>query len=321
MLSRSALPMSTLFDFGGSKLLMGSSRKRGRRAKLFAGFARAADRGGRLLADAERVGRFLAGYSAFEPRESDIWIATYPRSGTTWSQYLLVLLHRGVDFEFEHIHDPSPWFERSLAVGSLRAEDFNALASPRIFKTHLPASWVPERGRVLHVHRDGRDVARSYFGLYRKYLGFQGSFSEFFDRFLNGDLQYRSWFDFERGWQVRKQERNVLSVAYEEMRANPRNYAERIAKFMGLSPSAQELDAIVAATDIKSMKEIEHKFDHAALLLRERGVQSQSFIRDGRVGAGAKELTPEQERAFQETRARTQSAPARAELRIASFLE
>lgn len=313
--------MPSLFDFSGSKLLMGSSRKRMRRAKLFAGVARAADRGSRLFADAQRVGKFLAGYSAFEARESDIWIATYPRSGTTWSQYLLVLLHRGINFEFDHIHDPSPWFERSLAVGSLRAEDLNALSSPRIFKTHLPASWVPERGRVLHVHRDGRDVARSYFGLYRKYLGFEGTFSDFFERFLNGDLQYRSWFDFERGWQLRKQERNVLSVAYEDMRARPRDYAERISTFMGLSPSSEELEAIVAATDIKAMKEIEHKFDHAALLLRERGVQSQSFIRDGRVGAGAKELTPEQERAFQETRARAQSARVRPELRIAAFLE
>lgn len=313
--------MSWISDFAGSRLLQGSEKKREFRAKLFDGLARQTSRVKGLAADAERVSRFLTGYCRFEPRESDIWVATYPRSGTTWSQYLLVLLHHGVDVEFEHIHDISPWFERSLAIGSLCAQDLNALPSPRIFKTHLPASWVPERGRVLHVHRDGKDVARSYYELYRKYLGYPGSFSDFFDRFLTGDLQYRSWFDFERGWEQRKRERNVLSVAYESMRAEPHAWIEKISGFMGLSRSNEEIEQVVHATDISAMKANESKFDHAVLVLREKGVESSSFIRDGKVGAGAKSLSPEQTRAFEEALAKAQASVPRPELRIAAFLE
>lgn len=313
--------MSWLSDFAGSRLLEGSARRRAFRAKVFAGLARGAHHVGELAADAGRVTNFLTGYSRFEARESDIWVATYPRSGTTWSQYLLVLLHHGVDVEFDHIHDISPWFERSLALGSLNAEQLNALPSPRIFKTHLPASWVPERGRVLHVHRDGKDVARSYYQLYLKYLGYEGNFSEFFERFLRGDLQYRSWFDFERGWELRRRERNVCSVNYAQMRADPEVELARIAAFMGLSRSAQEIERVAKATDIKAMKKIEAKFDHAVLVLRERGVQPSSFIRDGKVGAGAEDLSPAQEQAFAEKLAKVQSAPPRPELRIAAFLE
>lgn len=313
--------MSWLTDFAGLRLLQGSAKKRESRAKLFAGLARQSSRVKGLAADAERVSRFLMGYSRFEPRESDIWVATYPRSGTTWSQYLLVLLHHGVDVSFDHIHDISPWFERSMAIGSLRAQDLNALPSPRIFKTHLPASWVPERGRVLHVHRDGKDVARSYYALYRKYLGYQGSFAEFFDRFLTGDLQYRSWFDFERGWEQRKRERNVLSVAYESMRAEPEALITQISEFMGLSRSPEEIAKVAKATDISAMKAIESKFDHAVLVLREKGVESSSFIRDGKVGAGAKELSFEQEQAFDAALSKSQASVPRPELRIAAFLE
>lgn len=313
--------MSWLTDLAGSRLLQGSAKKREARAKLFDRLAYQTARVKGLAADAERVSRFLTGYCRFEPRESDIWVATYPRSGTTWSQYLLVLLHHGVDVEFEHIHDVSPWFERSMAIGSLRAQDLNALPSPRIFKTHLPASWVPERGRVLHVHRDGKDVARSYYALYCKYLGYQGSFSAFFERFLTGDLQYRSWFDFERGWEQRKQERNVLSVAYESMRAEPQVLIEQISTFMGLSRSRQEIEEVAKATDISAMKAIESKFDHAVLVLREKGVESSSFIRDGKVGAGAKELSVEQERAYQAALAKAQASVPSPELRIAAFLE
>lgn len=313
--------MPWLSDLAGSRLLQGSARRREFRAKVFSKLAQHSEKLGELVADAGRVSNFLTGYSRFEPRESDIWIATYPRSGTTWSQYLLVLLHHGVDVQFEHIHDVSPWFERSLALGSLRAEELNGMASPRIFKTHLPASWVPERGRVLHVHRDGKDVARSYFALYRKYLGYQGSFAQFFERFLRGDLQYRSWFDFERGWSQRRRERNVLSVAYESMRAEPEAMIGQIASFMGLRKTPEEIAAVAAATDIAAMKKIEPKFDHAVLVLRERGVQSSSFIRDGQVGAGAKELSPEQEKAFEKARMKSQSSPPRPELRIAAFLE
>lgn len=312
---------SWLSDRIGSRLLQGSQRRREFRAKCFARLGKKADRVGEWVADAGRVTHFLTGYSRFEPRESDIWVATYPRSGTTWSQYLLVLLHHGVDVEFEHIHDVSPWFERSLALGTHTAQDLNALASPRIFKTHLPASWVPERGRVLHVHRDGKDVARSYYGLYCKYLGFEGSFSDFFERFLTGDLQYRSWFDFERGWGQRAQERNVCSVDYAHMRADPQRKIREIADFLGLSRSDEEIAAVAKASDIAAMKAIEAKFDHAVLVLRERGVQPSSFIREGKVGAGSKDLSPEQIKAFEKALVKAQSAPPRPELRIAAFLE
>lgn len=270
--------------------------------------------------DAQRVANFLRESQRFEPRADDIWIATYPRSGTTWSQYILLLLVHGVDFEFEHVHDVSPWFERSLALGSHRAETLAQLEAPRIFKTHLPGGWVPKKGRILHISRDGRDVALSYFNLYQKYLGFEGSFDEFFERFLTGELQYRSWFDFEEGWKARHGEPSVLALNYEDMREDPEQAVANIASHLGLERSPAEIHAVAEAVEISKMKDIEHKFDHAQLLLRERGVVAQSFIRSGRVGHGAKGLTPDQEKAFGEAKRRSEDRKSHREYRIDAFL-
>lgn len=288
--------------------------------KALSGVAAGAQRVADLAADTKRVANFLRESQAFRPREDDIWIATYPRSGTTWSQYIVLLLQHGADLDFEHVHDLSPWFERSLALGSHDAASLAKLDGPRIFKTHLPGGWVPRTGRVLHISRDGKDVALSYFNLYQKYLGFRGSFDEFFARFLRGDLQYRSWFDFERGWQARHGQAQVLALRYEEMRAQPRVAIAKIADFLGFERSEAEIEAVTEAAELSKMKNIEHKFDHAQLLLRERGVVGKSFIRSGLVGQGAKGLSLEQERAFEAALRESQIGGLRREFRIADFL-
>ncbi|KAK9503915.1 hypothetical protein O3M35_010375 [Rhynocoris fuscipes] len=54
------------------------------------------------------------GYYNFEPREDDLWIMTYPRSGTTWSQELLWLVNNDLDYETSSkvsLYDRFPFYE------------------------------------------------------------------------------------------------------------------------------------------------------------------------------------------------------------------
>ena len=250
------------------------------------------------MADASRVLRFVDGHVAFRPRPDDVWVATYPRSGTTLMQYLLHRL-RGGDDDFDHIGRVVPWYERDLAIGRRTPSDLDDLDGPRIFKTHLPARWVPRGGRTIYIERDGRDVAVSYFHLYREYLGFRGSFDDFFARFLAGDLQYRSYFRHVAGWRERAEDPDALWLDFEELRSDRRATVERVVGFLGWDVSASRIDEVVAATQFDAMKRLESKFDHATSRLLELGVRPGRFLRRGASGDGRAQLSAAQQQALQ----------------------
>ncbi len=257
------------------------------KARLWLRLASAADTGARWLDDAARVGRFPSESSRFIPREDDVFVASYPRSGTTWMQAIVYLLHlpegAPLRFGFEHIDDVVPWYERSLSVGTRRAADFEAMLGPRCFKTHLVPRLMPAGGRVILMRRNALDVGLSYHRLYADYLGFTGSAEAFFERFLQGRVQYGAPAAHWAAWQRR--EGPLLEVAYEQLRAQPQAQVERVAAFLGLPSSPSRIEAVVQASDIEAMRAAQDKFDHATAMLRERGVRARNFIRDGQGGA------------------------------------
>lgn len=246
------------------------------------------------LGDLRRTAAFVRGRVLLRPRPDDVFVATYPRSGTTWMQFLLHLLVRGPQAEFRHINEVCPWFERSLAVGSVRPEQLEAMPSPRIFKTHLPRRWLPSGGRFVYIERDPADVLPSYYALYRSYLGYDGSLDEFIERFVDGRVQYGSWWSHVEGWRRHAGDPDVLRLRYEDLRADPAATLRRVAEHCGLSTDPERIDAAVQGASLPRMKQLESKFDHATSLLLERGVVPRSFIRRGSVGEGAEGLTEPQ---------------------------
>jgi hypothetical protein len=239
------------------------------------------DRARERVGDARRTAAFLSGRLRFSPREDDVWVATYPRSGTTWVQYMLVLLTAEPTPDFRHIQEISPWYERSLAVGSMSPEDFERLPSPRVLKTHLVPGWLPAVGRFVHVVRDVVDVARSYFHFYRTHLGFRDDLDAFMERFVEGRLQYGSWHDHGARWQRPRPGQQVLEVRYESLVSDCAAELDRIARFLGVPASADRIDSVVTRTRFGEMKRIEAKFDHATTVLLERGITPGGFIRRG----------------------------------------
>jgi hypothetical protein len=261
------------------------------------------------LQDLRRSAGFARGRVLWEPRPDDVFVATYPRSGTTWMQYLLHLLVRP-EVEFRHINDVCPWLERSLAVGSVEPEALARLPSPRIFKTHLLRQWLPRQGHFVVIVRDPADVAVSYFELYRAYLGFRGTLDEFLARFVAGRVQYGSWWAHVQSWE-RHDGPDVTFVRYEALRADPARELRRVAERAGLPCDAERIAAAVTGASLSRMKALEERFDHATSLLLERGVRPRSFIGRGQGSADA--LTPAQ-------RARIEDAGERPRARERAWL-
>ena len=58
----------------------------------------------------------LAGYV---PRREDVFVATYPKSGTNWMLQVVLQLAHGGAAEFDHVHDVVPWPDAALMPGCL----------------------------------------------------------------------------------------------------------------------------------------------------------------------------------------------------------
>ncbi len=256
----------------------------------------------RNLDNARRIAKFLRGTMELEVRQSDIFISSYPRSGTTLTQWIVYLLAHEAQPDPMHLTKVSPWFERSLAIGELSASDFDRFPSPRVFKSHLPRQWLPDGARYIYVERDGLDVLLSYFHFYRDYLGFEGSLDDFHQRFVDGRLQYGYWFDHVAGWRERASDPDVLIVRYEDLLSDRKGSIERIVEFLGWERDERWVDRVVSESSFDAMKQRESVFDHATALLLERGVSPQSFLRTGQSGLGADALSDAQVRAIRERR-------------------
>ena len=280
--------------------------------------ARSLERTIDVLADARRVTNFLRGHLEFRPRADDVYVVTYPRSGTTWMQYMLHLLTTEGEIDFTHLGEVSPWYERSLAIGSMSAADFERYDSPRVFKSHLPWGWLPQPGRYVYIWRDGRDVAVSYYHFYRSHLGFRGDFDAFFERFLRGDVQYGSWFRHVSGWQAHAEDPNVHVLTYEALTRDRARALSEVAAFCGIEADDARLQSVLERSTFEAMKTIEAKFDHTTAVLLERGMQTRSFIRSGKVGSGELTLSSAQHQAFDRLAERGDE-PTR-ELNLPAFL-
>lgn len=272
-----------------------------------------------LLGDAKRACSFFKGRLEFRPRADDIYVVSYPRSGTTWMQLLLHRLAGRDDLDFTHISEVSPWFERSLAIGTMSAADFERFPSPRIIKSHLPYGWLPRAGRFIYVWRDGRDVAVSYYHFYRSHLGFRDDFPTFFGRFLRGELQYRSWFDHVAGWLAHAGAADTQVVRYEDLHRDRAAILRRVAAHTGLAVGEDRLARIAAETSFAAMKGQEAKFDHATALLLERRGGPGDFLRRGQPGEGSAVLDTSQVAAFEQRLRESPTRPSR-QLRLSAFL-
>jgi hypothetical protein len=236
----------------------------------------------------------------FVPRPDDIFIVTYPRSGTTWMQMILYQLTTDGSMDFPHIYEYCPWFEES----SRSADGFEGRPSPRLFKSHLSYRRIPKGPcKYIYIARNGKDVAVSYFHFSRSHLGFRGTFDAFFDRFLRGRVKGGSWFKHVKGWWDHRNDANVLFLYYEELLHDLETCVRRIIAFCDLDVDPARLPAILERCSFTFMKAHESQFDPQRGVLWEQGIQWNAFIRQGRAGAWKDTLSPQQaswfERVFQ----------------------
>ncbi len=246
----------------------------------------------RIGTGTERVNSIKLRYFDYRPRDSDVFLITYPRSGTTWLQMMLYQLTTDGDMDFVHIADRLPWFERIPYSG----KDIETLPDPRIFKSHLSYADVPKgRFRYVYCCRDGGDVAVSYYHFRRSHGRYDGDFATFFDLFMRGKVPYGSWVDHVAGWWARRHDPNVLFLRYEDAVADLPEFLRVIADFCGIEIEEESVGRILNRCSFEFMKRHEARFDPAMESLWETGLTPDVSFRHGPSGDRRMWLTPEQE--------------------------
>jgi hypothetical protein len=219
----------------------------------------------------------------FKPRPDDIFIVTYPKSGTTWMQMLLVQLLWKDGAEFDHISQKSPYLEDALRYE--RLDFLDKVPSPRVIKTHMPY-WMlrPSKdARIIFVTRDPRDTFVSCYHHYELVRRFRSSFDTFMSGIVRGRGSFMSWFQFMQGWLPHRNDANLLWVRYEDLSKDLEGQARRIAAFLKIPVPEERMPDILRNCSFESMRQQDHKFDVRTVIYE---ASPGGFIRQG--GSGTK---------------------------------
>src|SRR5579864_4614101 len=111
----------------------------------------------------------------------DVFIVSYPKSGNTWTRFLIAnLVYPEKQPDFSNINlvipDPEALSKRALAN----------LPRPRILKSHQ--YFDPRYKHIIYIVRDPRDVALSqyYFHIKRTLIPDSYPVEQFIQRFVDG---------------------------------------------------------------------------------------------------------------------------------------
>ncbi len=225
----------------------------------------------------------------FGERKDDIYISTYPKSGTTLMQMILYHLTSDGKMNFKHIYDVSPWIRNASFIGQ-KPPDLN---SPRIIKTHdsYKEFGKKTKGKFIYVYRNGMDVAISNFYQQKNYNNSDLKL----DKYLNSFFKQKKWFKHTREWMINKNKLSILYIKYEDLLNNKTKEIDRIISFLGIPRNKKAINRALKYSSFEFMKKNENLFGE------QRKVSEKifnQFIRKGKSGEGKSLLAKEQKERF-----------------------
>nr|XP_044616173.1 sulfotransferase 2B1 [Equus asinus] len=192
-------------------------------------------------------------------QDDDVFIVTYPKSGTTWMIEIVSLILKDGDPSWIRsvpIWERAPWCETIMGAFSLPGQ-----SSPRVMSSHLPIQLFPKdffnsKAKVIYMARNPRDVVVSlyHYSKIAVQLKDPGTPDQFLQNFVKGEVQFGSWFDHIKGWIRMQGKENFLFITYEELQQDLRGSVERICQFLGRPLGEEELASVVAHSTFGAMK-------------------------------------------------------------------
>ncbi|MGF1549901.1 MAG: sulfotransferase domain-containing protein [Sphingomonadaceae bacterium] len=261
--------------------------------------ARTAEEFGEITARLFVPEEIMASIAGFRPRPSDVIISPFGKCGTTWLQQIFHSLRTRGDMDFEDISAVVPWIETAALLGiDLDAEQ---RAEPRGFKSHLPSHMAPGGARYIVSLRDPGDALVSMYRFMEGWFIEPGavSIAAFAERWLSGEDDGSDYWTHLLGWWERRDDPELLLIAYEQMIDAPAKHVRLVAEFCDIPLDAELLALTLERSSLDFMLARKEKFSDPMMRRASEARcglppgSDSAKVRKGGVGGHERELPPE----------------------------
>lgn len=248
-------------------------------------------------------------------RKGDVWVVTYPKCGTTFIQRVLQVMvyDRESDPRHnKHYAAAAPWvevnpaaFTRSVTLEEDRLacdeqiEGYRALPSPRVFKSHFyPLGHMRSNGlsKFVNVVRNPFDTVVSYYHHCLGFLfyNFNGSFDDFFEIWMSGNMELNDYWGFQQQWFDRSaRAADTIVLFYEDVLRDKPGEFTRLASFLNITLTPSQLEYIIHESNFDELKKTSMQTDKR-VMTNIRRADGPSFFRKGEIGDYVNYFTREQ---------------------------
>ncbi|XP_058075850.1 cytosolic sulfotransferase 12-like [Magnolia sinica] len=250
----------------------------------------------------------------FKAHDTDILLATTPKSGTTWLKALAFAIVNRTHYPYpqhplltSNPHKLVPFFEVDNYPNNQNS-DPDSICSPALFCTHVPYIALPQSikdsdCKVVYLCRNPKDVFISLWHFMNKRKTETQSLislEKALDLFCAGISPFGPFWDHVLGyWKASLESpQKVMFLKYEDLKKEPIVLLKRLAEFLGCTFTLKEdkdgvIHDILRLCSFENLSNLEvnkvGKFQHRLQHLD--GLEHRLFFRRGEVGDSSNYLT------------------------------
>ncbi|XP_022912505.2 luciferin sulfotransferase-like [Onthophagus taurus] len=254
----------------------------------------------------------------FEVKDDDVWVTSYPKAGTTWTQEMVWLIGNDLDYEgakvsvdqrfpfievnsltkammkFGKKRNPEKFSKEFVVTDNIKK--LNETEGKRFIKSHLPWYLLPrqitdglKKPKIIHVMRDPKQVSVSYYHHNNLVIPlFDENLSNFIDIYVQGKVLYGDYFNVVKSYLKQSHLPNLLIITYEDMIRDIKSVIKKVSEFLNKNFTDEDIDKLAEHLSFNQMKN-----NQAVNREYISGNDDEKFMRKGTVDSYKEELSDE----------------------------